>query len=116
MSVKRLLVVCAAAALTATEGLGRVDVGCPETLSASDVVLLVNELFGASITLQDVSDEQREAGLLAAGVAAPIGNISRQWTPRRKGDFDSVTDIVYRLTGIPREASGISCSRTAMVL
>jgi hypothetical protein len=58
--------------LTATEGLGRVDVGGPETLSASDVVLLVNEVFGVSITLQDVSDEQREAGLLAAGVAAPI--------------------------------------------
>jgi NAD(P)H dehydrogenase (quinone) len=92
----------AAAALTATEALGSVDVGGPEALSASDIVKLVKEVFDVSIMLQQVSDEQREAGLIAAGVAAPVAkHLVSIDAATRNGDFDSVTDVVDRLTGIP---------------
>jgi NAD(P)H dehydrogenase (quinone) len=92
----------AAAALTAPETLGRIDVGGPEALSACDVVNLVKENFDISVTLQQVTDAQRDAGFVAAGVPAPAAkHLTSLDATTRKGDFDAVTDIVERLTGIP---------------
>jgi NAD(P)H dehydrogenase (quinone) len=72
-------------------------------LSASDIVSIVNDVFDISIELEQVSDEQqRQAGLVAAGL--PVGvakHLTAIDTTTRNGDFDSVTDIVERLTGIP---------------
>ncbi len=85
----------------ATTALGRVDVGGLKP-SASDVVSLMKDVFDASVTLQQVTDEQREADLIAVGVAAPVArHLTAVDATTRKGDFDSVTDIVDRLTGIP---------------
>jgi hypothetical protein len=69
---------------------------------ASDMISLVNEVFDISVTLQQVTDEQREAGLAADGVPTPLAkHLTSVYAATRKGDFDSVTDIIGRLAGIP---------------
>jgi NAD(P)H dehydrogenase (quinone) len=92
----------AAAALTSDETLGRVDLGGAEALSASDIVSLVKDVFDISIELEQVTDEQREAGLAAAGLPAGAAkHLTAIDTTTRNGDFDSVNDLVVRLTGTP---------------
>jgi len=92
----------AAAALTADVALGRVDLGGTEALSASDIVSIVKDVLDVSISLEQVSDEQREAGLVAAGLPAPVAkHLTAIDTTTRNGDFDGVNDLVARLTGTP---------------
>jgi NAD(P)H dehydrogenase (quinone) len=60
----------AAATLTTDEALGRIDLGGAEALSVSDIASIVKDVFDISITLQQVTDEQREASILARGVCS----------------------------------------------
>jgi len=82
----------AAAALTNSEALGRVDLGGPEALSTSDIASIAKDIFDISIALQQVA-----AGL-PAGVAKHLTSVD---ATTRNGGFDGVNDLVVRLTGVP---------------
>jgi NAD(P)H dehydrogenase (quinone) len=92
----------AAAALTNSEALGRVDLGGPEALSASDIASIAKDVFDISIALQQVTDEQREASIVAAGLPAGVAkHLTSVDATTRNGGFDGVNDLVVRLTGVP---------------
>ena len=92
----------AAAALTNSEALGRVDLGGPEALSTSDIASIAKDIFDISIALQQVTDEQREASIVAAGLPAGVAkHLTSVDATTRNGGFDGVNDLVVRLTGVP---------------
>lgn len=92
----------AATALTTDKALGRVDIGGAEALSASDIVFIVKDVFDVSTALEQVSDEQREASIVAAGLPVQIAkHLTSVDATARNGGFDSVNDLVERLTGTP---------------
>jgi hypothetical protein len=62
----------------------------------------VKDVFDISITLQQVTDEEREASIVAAGLPAGVAkHLTSVDTTTRNGGFDSVNDLAERLTGIP---------------
>ncbi len=59
-------------------------------------------MFDISIELIHVTDEERESGLIAAGVPTLIAkNLAALDATIRDGAFDTANDTVLRLTGTP---------------
>ncbi|MFC3061596.1 NAD(P)H-binding protein [Paenirhodobacter populi] len=91
----------AAAALLAggTES-RRLDISGPEALTAAEIVAIVNEVFGASVTLVAVSDADLAAGLAGAGLPAPLVELLVAIDVNtRNGGVATVTDAFEWLTG-----------------
>ncbi|BBP74715.1 NAD(P)-dependent oxidoreductase [Pseudomonas sp. Ost2] len=90
----------AAAVLTSSEVLGRIDLGGAEALSANEIAAIVDDVFDITVTLDHVTDEVREQGLISAGLPPPVAkHLTAIDATTRQGDFDSASDLVERLTG-----------------
>ncbi len=95
----------AAASLLSGVAQGRVDVAGPEGLTAAQIVVIANEVFGTKIALVPLSDEQLAAGLAAAGVPAPmVPFLVSMDTNTRTGGLDVESDAVQRLTAVPPQS------------
>ena len=78
----------------------------------------MKEVFDKSIELIHVTDEERESGLIAAGVPTPIAkNLAALDATTRDGAFDTANDTVLRLTGTPPRtfAEFLSANREALL-
>lgn len=92
----------AAAALLSGVAEGRLDITGPEALSTAEIAAIANEVFGSSITVTRVSDEQLSSSLISAGLPAPLVELVVAMDANtRAGGVDITTDAVTRLTGKP---------------
>ena len=92
----------AAAALLAGVAEGRLDITGPEALSTREIAAIANDVFGSSITVTPVSDEQLSRSLLGAGLPPPLVElVVAMDANRRAGGVDIATDTIARLTGKP---------------
>jgi NAD(P)H dehydrogenase (quinone) len=91
----------AAAALIKTPG-GKFDVTGPELLTTRQIAAVVADVFGKTVEVVPVSDEQLLAGLIAAGVPKPFAELGVAFDANtRAGKIDLVSDAVAELTGEP---------------
>ncbi len=92
----------AAAALLSGVAEGRLDITGPEALSTNEIALIAHEVFGSSVAVAHVSDEQLSNSLLSAGLPNPLAELLVAMDANtRAGGVDIVTDTVARLTGRP---------------
>lgn len=78
----------------------RLDISGPEALTAAEIVAIVNEVFGASVTLVPVSDADLAAGLANAGLPAPLVELLVAIDVNmRRGGVAAVSNAFERLTG-----------------
>jgi NAD(P)H dehydrogenase (quinone) len=91
----------AAAALAKAPG-GRFDLTGPELLTTRQIAAIVAEVFGRKVEVVAVSDEQLQAGLVAAGVPPIFAALEAAFEANtRAGGVDVRSDAVERLTGRP---------------
>lgn len=92
----------AAAALLSGVAEGRLNITGPEALSPTEIAAIANEVFGTSITVTKVSDEQLSKSLLGAGLPAPLVELLAAMDANtRAGGVNIATNAVERLTGKP---------------
>ena len=91
----------AAAALIKAPG-GRFDLTGPELLTTRQIAAIVADVFGKTVEVVPVSDEQLLAGLIAAGVPKIFAELGVAFDANtRAGKIDLVSDAVVKLTGKP---------------
>jgi len=96
----------AAAALATSGGANeRLDITGPELLTVPEIAKIASEVTGKPIEVVNVSDEELEKGLAAAGLP-PFVIPLVVGTERniRAGNFDVTSDAVERLTGKPPQS------------
>jgi NAD(P)H dehydrogenase (quinone) len=72
----------------------------PEALTTRQIAAIASEVTGKPIEVIDVTDEQLVAGLLQAGLPAPIAHLIASFDKNtRLGRIDMVTDTVEQLWG-----------------
>jgi NAD(P)H dehydrogenase (quinone) len=87
-----------AAALRAPKAFGRLDVTGPQGLSADEILPILNQVLSTALVLKQVSDVEREEGLISAGLPAQWAKlIVAMEANTRAGGIDIVT-IVETLT------------------
>lgn len=92
----------AAAVLLSGVAQGRLDITGPEALSTAEIAAIANEVFGSSITVTHLSDEQLSSNLISAGLPAPLVELLVAMDANtREGGVDIATDTIGRLTGTP---------------
>ncbi|HWT91678.1 MAG TPA: NAD(P)H-binding protein [Solirubrobacteraceae bacterium] len=112
---------CAAAAAAVLAGPGYedevLDVTGPEALSAGDRAALFAEVTGAPVAVVELSDEERIADLVDAGMSPTAAERTASYGRAiREGAFDGVSDVVERTTGrAPRTLRAILDAARAQV-
>ena len=94
----------AAAALIKAPG-GRFDLTGPELLTTRQIAAIVANVFGKTVEVVPVSDEQLLAGMIAAGVPKVFAELGVAFDANtRAGKIDLISDAVLKLTGKPPKA------------
>ena len=90
----------AAALVEAPARNNRYDITGPAALTIGEIAKIAGEVFGKSIAVVNVSDEQLAQGMTAAGVPAPVVPLFVSFDANaRAGRIKIVTDDVAKLTG-----------------
>lgn len=80
---------------------GVVEVAGPEPMSTEQIAEVASEVFGKPISVVKVSDEALAAGMVSAGLPAPLAKVLTSFeTATRLGRHDVKSDV-ERLTGTP---------------
>ena len=89
-----------AALLEDTSESRRLDVSGPEALTADDIVATVNDVFGASVEIEPVTDKKLRDRLTVAGLPATLVDLLVAIDANtRQGGVETVSDAVEQLTG-----------------
>jgi NAD(P)H dehydrogenase (quinone) len=92
----------AVAALVRDDLVGAFDVTGPRALAAADLARLAGELSGTEVAVVQVDDDQRIAGLLAAGLPEPLARgLASFGAAIRGGYLATASTTVADLTGRP---------------
>jgi NAD(P)H dehydrogenase (quinone) len=108
----------AAAALVSATGKSAVDVTGPEALDSDEIAAIVGQLAGKTITHISVTPEQLVEGMLAHGLPKPLAEVFASFdAAAAKGQLETVTDTVSKLTGRPPQSvrSFLSDARAALI-
>jgi NAD(P)H dehydrogenase (quinone) len=94
----------AAAALAKTPG-GKFDITGPDLLTTRQIAAIVAAVFGKSVEVVPVGDEQLLAGMIAAGVPKAFAELGVAFDANTlAGKVDVISDAVLKLTGRPPES------------
>jgi NAD(P)H dehydrogenase (quinone) len=92
----------AAAALVRDDLVGAFDVTGPQALTAADLARLAGELSGTEVAVVQVDDDERIAGLRAAGLPEPLARgLASFGAAIRGGYLATASTTVADLTGRP---------------
>jgi NAD(P)H dehydrogenase (quinone) len=106
----------AAAALAKTPG-GKFDITGPDLLTTRQIAAIVAAVFGKSVEVVPVGDEQLLAGMIAAGVPKAFAELGVAFDANtRAGKVDVISDAVLKLTGRPPESlrDVLAANKTAL--
>lgn len=95
----------AAAALSSGVAEGKLDLTGPAALTTTQIADIAGSVFGTTIAVVPVSDDDLTNGLLEAGLLGPLVElIVAMDANTRAGGVDVVSDAVERLTGTPPQS------------